>query len=454
MDLPFVIAAAAVLIVLFMIIGSWERHLARKEKEEVLAHIGDAKERGTSKPLTQYPQIKPYLCIGCGSCIKACPEDEVIGLVNGIATIVHGSRCIGAAECEAACPVNAITVGLGDVRSRPDIPILTPEMETTIPNVYIAGELGGLSLIKKAIDQGAQAVTTIAKKLKARPIPGTPDVLDVLIVGSGPAGMSATLKCIELKLTHATICQDDVGGTVKKYPRRKLTLVQTVELPLYGKMPGREYTKEEIIAIWDRLIKKHNIQIATHTALTMVKREGGLLHITTSKGNFKARTVILALGRRGTPRKLGVPGEDQEKVLYQLMDAATYNRLHLLVVGGGDSAVEAALALAKQTGNTVTLSYRKENFVRLKSTNERRIAEYTANGKINVLMASEVEAIGAKTVKLTLKSAMQTKRVEIPNDFVFIYAGGDPPYPLLQSLGIQFGGNPAQKQELAKKNAA
>jgi thioredoxin reductase len=442
------------IVVVLALLGSWERKLDREEKKKVLEEINTAKERKSHKAITQYPMIKPYLCIGCGLCIEACPEDEVIGLVNGIATIIHGSRCIGAAECERVCPVNAIKVGLGDVKSRPDIPILTEEMETSIPGVYIAGELGGLSLIKKAIDQGAQVITTIARKLKTHPIPGGSDVLDVLIVGSGPAGIAASLKAVEQKLRYATICQDDVGGTVKKYPRRKLTLVQSVDIPLHGKFPGREYSKEEIIELWESLIKKHNIPIKTHCSLVSMKKEGALLAVKTSTGDYRARNVVLALGRRGTPRKLGVKGEDQEKVLYQLVDAATYNNQYVLVVGGGDSAVEAAIALASQRGNVVTLSYRKENFVRLKSTNEHRIAENSRNGKIKVLMSSEVESIEPKTVKIMVKNAKGTERVQMQNDFVLIFAGGDPPYPLLQSMGIQFGGDPAQKQELANKNAA
>ncbi len=441
-------------VVVLAFLGSWERKMDREEKKKVLAEIDTAKERKSHKAITQYPMIKPYLCIGCGLCIEACPEDEVIGLVNGIAHIIHGSRCIGAAECERVCPVNAIKVGLGDVKSRPDIPILTEDMETTVPGVYIAGELGGLSLIKKALDQGAQVVGTIARKLKEHPIPGGPDVLDVLIVGSGPAGIAASLKAVELKLRYATICQDDVGGTVKKYPRRKLTLVQSVDIPLHGKFPGREYSKEEVVELWDSLIKKHNIQIKTHCALLGLKKEGDLLNVKTSAGDYHARNVILALGRRGTPRRLGIPGEDQEKVLYQLVDAATYNNQHVLIVGGGDSAIEAAIALASQKGNVVTLSYRKENFVRLKSTNERRIAEHSKSGTIKVLMSSEVENIDPKAVKIAVKNATGTERVQLQNDFVFIFAGGDPPYPLLQSMGIQFGGDPAQKQELAHKSAA
>src|SRR5882762_8892390 len=167
------------IVVVLAIMGFWERKLEEDEKAKVIDSMDTAHGKGAHKAITQYPQIKPYLCIGCGSCIAACPEDEVIGLVNGIARIVYGSRCIGAARCEDVCPVNAIKVGLGDVTSRPDMPILSEEMETSIPGVYIIGELGGLSLIKIALDQGSQAISTIARNLKEHPIPGDGDVLDV-----------------------------------------------------------------------------------------------------------------------------------------------------------------------------------------------------------------------------------------------------------------------------------
>ncbi len=440
----FMAAVIGVIVVVLFIMSTWQRHLDRDEKQDMLGKIEDAVARGSHKPIAQYPQINPYTCIGCGSCIEACPEDEVIGLVNGIAHVVHASRCVGHAHCEFACPVNAIKVGLGNVALRPDIPILSEELETSIPGVYIAGELGGISLIRNAIAQGGQVIDTIARKLQKQGPSRTPGVVDVVIVGAGPAGLAASLKAIEQKLSYVTISQEEVGGAVRKYPRRKLTLVQAVNIPLYGKMKSGEYEKETLVDLWNEITRTYQVKIQAGTSLKDVKRQGQALAVTTNTGILLARSVVLAVGRRGTPRKLGVPGEESAKVLYELIDAATYNRQRVLIVGGGDSAVEAAIGLANQTGNTVTMSYRQANFFRLKSRNEARIKEYVAKRRIAVHFASEVSSIESDAVILTINQQGSKRSARLPNDYVLIFAGGEPPYPLLKQIGIRFGGNAAQ----------
>jgi thioredoxin reductase/NAD-dependent dihydropyrimidine dehydrogenase PreA subunit len=436
----FMAAVIGFLVVILMLMGAWQRHLDREEKKETLEKLQDAVVRGSNKPLAQYPQINPYTCIGCGSCIEACPEDEVIGLVNGIAHIVHGSRCVGHGNCEFACPVGAIKVGLGDVALRPDIPVLSKDMETSIPGVYIAGELGGIALIRNAIAQGSQAIDVIAQKLRNQRAPQVSGAVDVVILGAGPAGMAASLRAIEHKLNYVTVSQDEVGGAVRKYPRRKLTLVQAVNIPLYGKMQGGEHEKEELVALWEKIIRTHNVKIQTGIGLKDIKRKGDRLEVLTSSGSFLTRSVVIAIGRRGIPRKLGVPGEETGKVMYELIDAATYNRQKLLIVGGGDSAVEAAIGLANQTSNTVTMSYRKENFFRLKSRNEQRIRDYMAQKRIQVVFSSDVRAIEPEAVTLIIERQGRKQDLRVPNDYVFIFAGGDPPYPLLKQIGIRFGG--------------
>ncbi len=436
----FTLGIIGFLVVLFTILGIWQRRVDRQEKETTLAHLRDAQARGTNKPITQYPQINPYTCIGCGSCIEACPEDNVIGLVNGIAHIVNGSRCVGHGNCEYACPVNAIKVGLGDVALRPDIPVLSEDLETSIPDIYIAGELGGISLIRNAMAQGAQVVDTIARRLQKQHVPTGSDILDLLIVGAGPAGLAAGLKATELKLNYLMISQEDVGGAVSKYPRRKMTLVQPVTLPLHGRLKGGEYEKETLIELWNQLIKTYNIRLKTRVGLVSVKTHGPIFEVQTTGGPLRCRTVVMALGRRGTPRRLGIPGEEATKVMYQLIDASTYIRQKILIVGGGDAAIEAVTGLANQVSNVVTLSYRKENFFRLKSRNEQRINEYIAQKRIQVYFSSEVESIEPKNVALLIEKNGRKERLRIPNDYVFIFAGGDPPYPLLKQMGIRFGG--------------
>jgi thioredoxin reductase len=331
--------------------------------------------------------------------------------------------------------VGAITIGLGDVSRRSDLPRLSDELETTVPGIFVAGELGGMALIRNAVEQGARAMEAVGRRGKVRRGEGA----DVLVVGSGPAGLAATLKAIELDLSYVAVDRDDLGGTVRKYPRRKLVMTQPVELPLFGTLKRSEYRKEELIGLWDEVMRRHQVRVRTGVTLLGATPAPDGFEARTSQGPLRARSILLALGRRGIPRKLGVPGEDLEKVLYQLVDAATYRDLDLLVVGGGDSAVEAATALADQEGNRVTLSYRKEAFFRLKARNAERVERYRAEGRLDVMLGSAVERIAEDHVLMAAKGA--TRRLR--NAYTFVFAGGDPPYPLLKSLGVGFWGDAA-----------
>ncbi|MEQ1917615.1 MAG: NAD(P)-binding domain-containing protein [Elusimicrobiota bacterium] len=435
------LGAVAGLVVTFLIVGLWQRRLARDSDRENRALHKDAKARGKDKAIAQYPQIREDLCLGCGSCIAACPEKGVIGLVGGVAWIINGSRCVGHGKCAEACPVNAITVGLGDVSQRPDIPVLSPELETNISGLYIAGELGGIALVRNAVDQGRRAVDDIARRLREEPAAKMAGVRDVLVVGAGPAGLSSTFHAAELGLDYEAISLEDVGGTVRKYPRRKLTLVQAVDIPLHGKLKEAEYEKESLLSMWSAVIAKHGIRYKTGAGLIGLTRGEGFLEAQTSAGPVRARFVVLALGRRGSPRKLGVPGEESERVLYELEDAAALKGQRVLVVGGGDSAVEAALGLVAQPGNQVALSYRKPEFFRLKSRNEERLSAAVKAGRLRVMLSSEVRAITPGAVTLADEAGAETS---LPNDWVFVFAGGEPPFPLLQKIGVRFGAAPVK----------
>ncbi|HEX5135561.1 MAG TPA: NAD(P)-binding domain-containing protein, partial [Planctomycetota bacterium] len=335
--------AAVLLGILLVALGVWQRRIDRRERARVVSAIEEAKSLGADRPIGQYPHIDPLRCIGCASCTRACPEDGVIGMVKGVAHVVQAAKCIGHGLCAEACPVGAIVVGLGDLSARPDVPMLSDDLETTVRGVFIAGELGGLALIRNAIDQGVRGMEAVA--LRCREERGRADA-DVLIVGAGPAGLAASLKAKELGLSSVTIDQNDLGGTVRKYPRRKLVMTQPVELPLYGRIKRTEFVKEDLVGFWQHIVEEQRLAVREGVKFLGTRRENGRLVSETSKGPIATRCVLLALGRRGTPRKLGVPGEEQEKVLYQLMDAATYRGLRCLVVGGGDSAIEAALGLA------------------------------------------------------------------------------------------------------------
>lgn len=425
---------------LLAVLGWLQALASRRSSRRARAVIEELDAVGAGRPVAQHPIVEEARCIGCGSCIAACPEDDVLGLVDGIAHIIHGSHCVGHGRCAEACPVGAITLGLGDLSARPDLPVLSKELESSLPGIFLAGELGGLALIRNAVRQGELAALAAARRAATsrRGAPG-PEAVDILVVGAGPAGLTAALKARELGASTLVLEQEEAGGTMRKYPRRKLVLTQPVKIPGLGELTRPEYSKEELLDLWEKALRREALPILERVRLTGISGSAGAFTVRTSVGDYSARTVILALGRRGTPRRLGVPGEELDKVFYQLIDAASYVGEHLLVVGGGDSAVEAAMALANQRGNTVTLSYRKPAFQRIKRRNAERIAEYQGGGRVEVIFSSQVERIEADSVLLRVEGEDAVR--EIPNQQVFIFAGGDPPFPLLREIGIRFGGD-------------
>jgi thioredoxin reductase (NADPH) len=405
----------------------------RKQQKQNEQRKREAVALGIDKPRAQFPFIDQANCIGCGSCVLACPEGDVLGVVFGKATVINGMRCVGHGLCEPACPVGAIEVGLGDIKSREDIPQVDESYESNVPGIFIVGELGGISLIRNAIEHGTKAVTKIAGKPERSQ---DPEVKDVLIIGAGPAGLTAALTAIQNNLNYLVLDQQEPGGTILQYPRQKLVMTQPVEIPLYGKLKKPEYSKEILLEMWLELIEKYSIQIRSHTRVERVNKQNGEFRVISSNGEFRSKHVVLAMGRRGTPRKLDVPGEDLPKVAYQLVDAQSYSHQNILVVGGGDSAIEAAVGLARQKGNKVTISYRKPRFFRIKKKNEDNLNEMVKQKKIKAMLESNVLEILEKSVRL--QTTQDT--VEIPNDYVFIFAGGIPPFQMLEEMGILFGG--------------
>ncbi|HKH99203.1 MAG TPA: NAD(P)-binding domain-containing protein [Candidatus Sulfotelmatobacter sp.] len=422
------------LICLFFLVG----YLKSLKKREARAH--EAAEKGklfSEGPKAQHPHIDTNYCIGCATCTSVCPEGDVLAMIGGKAVIVNGYKCIGHGLCAEACPVGAITMVLASPSMAGDLPHLTPEHETTVPNLFIIGELGGLALIKNAVNQGRDCMDTIAARLKAHgaphPIPG---VYDVLVVGAGPAGISASLRAIEHKLNYLTIERDEVGGTVAKYPRQKLVMTSPVEFPMYGPFKKLQLSKEQLLSFWDMILNRSDFNVSTGEKVEDVQRgEDGVLTVVTGTNQYRAHAVILALGRAGEPRKLGVKGEDLPKVMYRLIEADHYINKKILVVGGGDSAVEAAMGLATQAGNQVTLSYRSERFSRIKGRNAKRIEDCMRSGKLKVLFNSNPVEFKPESVVLDVSNTLQ----EMPNDFVWIFAGGTPPNAFLKKIGVGFG---------------
>jgi len=404
---------------------------------------------GAAKAQLQYPVVDLTRCLGCGKCVAACPEEGVLDLVHGQAVVVNGARCVGHALCEKECPVSAITVTIGDLADRRDVPALTDGLEAVgSPGLFLAGEVTAHALIKTAIEHGVAVGAEVARRVAEAPVPaatwggrgGEDDALDLVVVGTGPAGLACSLEAQRQGLRFVAIDQaNGPGGTVAKYPRRKLVMMQPVELPLHGVLRARTYTKEELVELWASIAEQTRLPIAYDTVLEGIGRDGeGRYMVRTDRGDYVASHVCVAVGRRGSPRKLGVPGEDLDKVAYSLMDANSYLGRRVLVVGGGDSAIEAAVALAEQPDTDVTISYRKEAFFRIRARNEERIQELLRAGRVKVLFRSEVRAIRPRAVELVVHDPMGPKVRSLPNDDVFVMAGGIPPFELLRKSGVSF----------------
>lgn len=403
----------------------YRRHRKRESRYQV--RLAETLKSGIAEPLTLHPVIDTNKCIGSSACVKACPE-HALGIVRGKAVLVEPDHCIGHGACEAACPMEAITLVFGTEKRGIDIPQVKPTFETNVPGIYIAGELGGMGLIRKGVDQGARAIESIRKHK------GSGDQLDVVIVGAGPAGIAASLAAKEAGLRFVTIEQEDgLGGCVYHFPRRKLAMTAPMVLPIIGKFNRYEISKEELLEFWNGVIRQTGLKINFMERMDSLQKAGNGFVVKTPKTEYKTVNVLLAIGRRGTPRKLGVPGEEQPKVVYRLIDAEQYRGQHVLVVGGGDSAAEAALAIATEQGTTVAISCRSDEiFTRPKDKNRQKLKQYVTQQKLTVFVKANVKHIGQNSVTLDHEG----KTVELKNDAVIVCAGGTLPTPMLKEIGV------------------
>ena len=412
-----------------LLLGWFVRRRGRLEKISRAAHA-TARAGGLGDPASLHPIIDPSRCIGCGSCVKACPEEpehHVLGIIHGRAELVSPTDCIGHGACKAACPVEAISLVFGTERRGTDIPILSPKFETSVAGIFIAGELGGMGLIRNALEQGRQAVEAVHS---GRPKGG--EALDLVIVGAGPAGFAASLTALSKRMRVVTIEQESLGGCVYQYPRGKVVMTAPATVPLVGKVNLRHTSKEALLDFWREVERKTGVTINYRERVDDVTADGGSFVVKTNRHTYRTHSVLLAIGRRGTPRKLGVPGEDLPKVVYRLIDPEQYAGQNVLVVGGGDSALEAAASVAESGGTSVVLSYRGESFDRAKQRNRDRVTAAERGGLLRVMLQSQVKQIGPLSVAIE-----QTGRThEVRNDAVIVNAGGVLPSDFLRRVGI------------------
>jgi len=401
------------------------RRISRKTAQK----ISDARAAGTHEPVSLHPVVDPNSCIATGACISACPEKDILGILKGKATTIHASRCVGHGACFHACPTQAISLCIGTEQRGVELPHVNQNFETNIPGISVAGELGGMGLIRNAVEQGRQAVDHIALVLDR----SHQAEFDLLIVGAGPAGISGSLSAKKNGLKFLTLEQDSLGGTVYTFPRKKVVMTSPMELPLYGRVKMLETSKTELLELWHRVLTKQDIHVIEQTKAERIHPEGNHFRITTSTNQeYTAKHVLLAIGRRGTPRKLNIPGEETEKVAYRLLEPEQIQNEHILVVGGGDSAVEAALQLCDN--NQVVLSYRNEAFNRIKPGNSEKIQDAMQQGRLDVRFNTNLRNIGKTEVILGNGGAGDQL---IPNDRVYIFAGGELPTQFLNKIGIQ-----------------
>jgi thioredoxin reductase/NAD-dependent dihydropyrimidine dehydrogenase PreA subunit len=405
--------------------------LRRRRLERVSARARDeAHGAGLIEPASLHPVIDPARCIGCGSCVKACPEQpmhQVLGVVGGRAELVSPADCIGHGACKTVCPTEAISLVFGTERCGVEIPVLSPRFETNVPGVFVAGELGGMGLIRNALEQGRQAVDAVHALRRTGA-----EMLDLVIVGAGPAGFAASLTALSKRMRFVTLEQESLGGAVFQYPRGKVVMTAPAELPLVGRVNFRHTSKEQLLEFWRAAESKSGVKINYQERVERIRPDGSGFIVETSKGKYRTASVLLAIGRRGTPRKLGVPGEQLSKVVYRLIDPIQYSGQHVLVVGGGDSALEAATSVADMGDASVVLSYRGDAFARAKQRNREKVAAAERSGNLRVMLGSSVKQIGADAVVIEQGGRAQ----QVRNDAVIVSAGGVLPTDFLREIGI------------------
>ncbi|MFT3693699.1 MAG: NAD(P)-binding domain-containing protein [Kofleriaceae bacterium] len=409
---------------------AWTRIEARKHSRAAVVHEEVVALGDEVVPVSIHPEIDLDACIGSGACVRACPEDGVLAITDGRARLVSPMSCIGHSACLAACPVGAIRLVFGTATRGIELPKLSSSFETTAAGIYVVGELGGMGLIRNAVEQGRQAAAAIVKSGRR----GGAGDLDAIVVGAGPAGIATALALAAQGLRYLVVEQDKFGGTITHYPRAKVVMTGSLELPGYGTVRRSTMSKEDLVELWTDIRARTDLPVREGVRVTTIEREGAAWRVQGDGFRDRAATVVLALGRRGAPRELGVPGEELAKVVYRVIEPEVFAGRRVLVVGGGNAAADCVIALAEQGQcASVGISYRRSELARVRASVRARLDDLIAAGRVTSHLESEVVSIAADQVLLRTPRGLE----QVPNDHVVVQIGGTAPSELLRSIGIE-----------------
>jgi thioredoxin reductase/NAD-dependent dihydropyrimidine dehydrogenase PreA subunit len=381
-----------------------------------------------------HAMVRADVCVGCGTCVAACPETGAVAL-HGKLAVVNKEACVAHGLCVEACPVGAILMTTGESVHRVEVPDVGAGFQTNVPGVYIVGELGGRGLIKNAINEGALAIEHIARELppSAPRTDGDTQAVDIAIVGSGPAGLSAGLGAHLAGLSYVILEQGNLADSVRKYPRHKILLAETSRVPVYGRLWVGNASKETLLNVWEAIIAENGLKILTGRRVEEISSLGGMFLLRAGQEVVRARRVVLAMGRRGTPRRLGVAGEDLPNVYYDIVEMEAFASRRVVVAGGGDSAAESALGLANQEGTTVHLVHRGERFGRMQASLQTKLAKAVAERRVTLTFSASIREIHQDFLILDVGGRPH----RMPYDDLIIRVGGEAPVHMLESLGIR-----------------
>ncbi len=392
------------------------------------------RRRAANAPAFLVHAINDDRCTGCESCVSACPTN-VLELVHHKSRPARFQDCVQCEACARACPTGALVMHKAGTLPPPiELPDIDDSFQTPVPGQYLVGEVAGKPLVKNAANLGRFVVEHIVAS-GLRPAPAVSGVVDVAIVGSGPAGLSAALSCIHRGLSYVVLEKEqDAASTVARYPKGKPFMAEPADCRNVSLLPVFDATKEVLVSTWHAVIAQAGVRIERGQAVESVRKVDELFEIATTVAVHRAQRVVLATGTRGKPRTLSIPGADLAKVQSRLEDPAEFADRAALVVGGGDSALEAALALA-DAGARVTLAYRGRAFSRAQKKNRAAVEDAAARGAIDVRLETSPTEITGDEVALAGPGGAVAR---IPNDAAFVLIGADLPVKWLAKVGVPF----------------